>query len=214
MDRREPDHVLLNHTTVWQRLHEARERPVATAAAARYTFVPAAVGGRTGTISFSRKRISAGANSRLTSGFRKGSMAHLAAGAGSSTATFDVQIVDVTSWLARNFHVDDYVLVKLDVEGAEHEIVERLEARGALGLIDVMAIECHGWSGNYSKVYGSLLRAGVKIRTDYEALVTAADWQETIDHFHSALHSQECAHLNLSRGSGAYQLTPLNISHR
>ena len=125
-----------------------------------------------------------------------------------------MQIVDVTSWLARNFHVDDYVLVKLDVEGAEHEIVERLEARGALGLIDVMAIECHGWSGNCSKVYGSLLRAGVKIRTDYESLVTAADWQETIDHFHSALHSQECAHLNLSRGSGAYQLTPLNISHR
>ena len=214
LDRREPDHVLLNHTTVWQRLHEARERPVPTAAAARYTFVPAAVGGRTGTISFSRKRISAGANSRLTSGFRKGSMKHLAAGAGSSNATFDVQIVDVTSWLARNFHVDDYVLVKLDVEGAEHEIVERLEARGALSLIDVMAIECHGWSGNCSKVYGSLLRAGVKIRTDYESLVTAADWQETIDHFHSALHSQECAHLNLSRGSGAYQLTPLNISHR
>ena len=133
LDRREPDHVLLNHTTVWQRLHEARERPVPTAAAARYTFVPAAVGGRTGTISFSRKRISAGANSRLTSGFRKGSMKHLAAGAGSSTATFDVQIVDVTSWLARSFHVDDYVLVKLDVEGAEHEIVSgsKREARSA-----------------------------------------------------------------------------------
>ena len=120
-----------------------------------------------------------------------------------------MQIVDVTSWLARSFHVDDYVLMKLDVEGAEHEIVQRLEAQGALGLIDVMAIECHGWSGNCSKVYGSLIRAGVKIRTDYESLVTAADWQETIDHFHSGLHSQECAHLNLS-----HRLTPLNISHR
>ena len=78
LDRREPDHVLLNHTTVWQRLHEARERPVATAAAARYTFVPAAVGRRAGTISFSRKRISVDANSHLTSG----SIHHLASGAG------------------------------------------------------------------------------------------------------------------------------------
>ena len=91
------------------------------------------------------------------------------------------------------------MLVKLDVEGAEHEIVERLEARGALGLIDVMAIECHGWSGNCSKVYGSLLRAGVKIRTDYED-VTAADWR-TRSTTSTVRCTQECAHLDLSRGS-------------
>ena len=97
LDRREPDHVLLNHTTVWQRLHEARERPV------RWPPPPphlrSCSGGRaSGRFSFSRKRISAGANSRLTSGFR--TMKHLAAGAGSSNQ-LDVQIVDA-SWLARN----------------------------------------------------------------------------------------------------------------
>ena len=55
--------------------------------------------------------------------------------------------VDVASWmvaLARRVRQQHgVVFVKLDVEGAEHAIVRRMEAVGAHRMLDALAVECH-----------------------------------------------------------------------
>ena len=42
-----------------------------------------------------------------------------------------------------SFEPADEVLFKIDVEGVEHEIFERLTQRGAWKLIDILVFECH-----------------------------------------------------------------------
>ena len=49
----------------------------------------------------------------------------------------------MVSWIVESFSVADYVVLKLDVEGAEDEIVPRLLASNASKLIDVFLWECH-----------------------------------------------------------------------
>ena len=58
-------------------------------------------------------------------------------------AQFDVPKIDVVDWLLSSFNVDDYVVLKMDVEGAEIEIVPKLLATNATRLIDVFLWECH-----------------------------------------------------------------------
>lgn len=56
--------------------------------------------------------------------------------------------VDVVSWLQRSFHEDDFVLIKMDVEGAERSIIPKLLATNASRLVDVLLWECHmKWRG-------------------------------------------------------------------
>ena len=56
---------------------------------------------------------------------------------------FRVRVVDIPAWIESSFSMQDYVILKMDVEGAEHGILEQLVKRGVLPLIDVLAIECH-----------------------------------------------------------------------
>ena len=100
----------------------------------------------------------------------------------------------------RNFEKEDYVMVKLDVEGAEFEIIERLRAQGALSLVDVLAIECHGWSGNCTQLVNTVQAAGVKLRMDYERLIREEIWKASIDQFREGLKTPWCAHVNITCG--------------
>jgi FkbM family methyltransferase len=54
-----------------------------------------------------------------------------------------VPVVDVVNWLKASFSEPDWVVLKMDIEGAEHPVLERLFATGAHRLIDVLAWECH-----------------------------------------------------------------------
>lgn len=56
---------------------------------------------------------------------------------------FRVRAVDVPSWITRSFNRSDYVVVKMDIEGAEHKVISKLVELGGLALIDVLALECH-----------------------------------------------------------------------
>jgi FkbM family methyltransferase len=54
-----------------------------------------------------------------------------------------VEGFDFSRWLGENFGPDDYVIVKMDIEGAEYEVLEKVIADGNLGLIDEMIVEFH-----------------------------------------------------------------------
>ena len=105
---------------------------------------------------------------------------------------FDVPTVDVVSWLQRSFTLDDFVVLKMDVEGAEMDIVPKLLATNASRLVDVFLWECHAkWRGPKGKCQcgaweEGLRKAGVRqvYREPYRFTVAeklrAAAWNATI----------------------------------
>ncbi len=54
-----------------------------------------------------------------------------------------VEGFDFSRWLGENFGPDDYVIVKMDIEGAEYEVLEKVIADGNLPLIDELIVEFH-----------------------------------------------------------------------
>ena len=57
--------------------------------------------------------------------------------------TFDVPRVDVVSWMLRSFRPSDFVVLKMDIEGADNESVPALLATNTSRLVDVLLWECH-----------------------------------------------------------------------
>ena len=55
-----------------------------------------------------------------------------------------VNTIDISKWLLDNFAKDDYIVVTLDIEGAEYAIVEKMISDGSLDLINELYIEFHG----------------------------------------------------------------------
>ena len=60
------------------------------------------------------------------------------------------QVVDVASWIRDSFRAEDHVVLKMDVEGFEYPIFDKLIDNGGLGLVDVLFLEAHhkGFSGS------------------------------------------------------------------
>jgi FkbM family methyltransferase len=54
-----------------------------------------------------------------------------------------VEAIDFSSWLAETVDREDYVIVKMDIEGAEYDVLEKVIADGNLPLIDELIIEFH-----------------------------------------------------------------------
>ena len=54
-----------------------------------------------------------------------------------------VRTVDVALWLLK-LPQDAYVFLKMDIEGAEHKLVKRMELLGSHRRINRVSIECHG----------------------------------------------------------------------
>ena len=59
------------------------------------------------------------------------------------TESLDVQAVDMADFLSRHFVPEDFVVMKMDIEGAEHVILPRLIISGAICLVDEIFLECH-----------------------------------------------------------------------
>lgn len=101
----------------------------------RFVFVPAAVGAKNGSITFS------GTPSAMLYGGGRESDSGPISGA---HITQETPVVDAVSWLVQNFREEDFVMVKMDIEGAEYELLQAL-LDAQHDLIDVLYLECHPW---------------------------------------------------------------------
>jgi len=54
-----------------------------------------------------------------------------------------VEAIDFSAWLRSTFREDDYVIVKMDIEGAEYDVLEKIIRDGNLPLIDELIVEFH-----------------------------------------------------------------------
>ena len=55
----------------------------------------------------------------------------------------EVETIDFADWLAKHLSRDDYVVCKMDVEGAEFDVLEHLLRTKQIDLIDVLLVEWH-----------------------------------------------------------------------
>ena len=60
-----------------------------------------------------------------------------------SQVKFRVPKVDVPGWIASSFSERDHIVLKVDIEGAEHHVLPEMIRRGLMPLIDVLSYECH-----------------------------------------------------------------------
>ena len=63
--------------------------------------------------------------------------------------TITVKQIDVKRLLHGILHLrdDDYVVLKVDIEGAEFDVLRRIISHGMLHLIDILAVEWHDENG-------------------------------------------------------------------
>jgi len=54
-----------------------------------------------------------------------------------------VEAFDFSRWLASNFTERDYVIIKMDIEGAEYEVLEKMIQDGTLQLVNELHVEFH-----------------------------------------------------------------------
>lgn len=151
----QPERALNSSNLIAERARVALQPIQCGTNSSRFTFLPAAVGVKTGLMTLES------APHRLIRGGSVARSSLLTTSASSETAlreamrsawyhekdyVYEVQVFDVASWMAKSFSVSDMVVVKMDIEGAEFSVIRKLIALGKLELIDVLAMECHGSS--------------------------------------------------------------------
>jgi len=55
----------------------------------------------------------------------------------------EVESIDFNDWLKANISMDDTVVCKMDIEGAEFDVLEHIISRGGINLINTILIEWH-----------------------------------------------------------------------
>ncbi|XP_035658098.1 uncharacterized protein LOC118403482 [Branchiostoma floridae] len=81
-----------------------------------------------------------------------------------------IPMVDLSTWIQKNTALEDYVIFKLDVEGAEYPIVEKMIKEGTFKWIDKFYGEFHSWAavpgwsrGRKQKLRDTMKTHGIKM---------------------------------------------------
>lgn len=54
-----------------------------------------------------------------------------------------IECIDFSKWLSDNFDEEDFVVVKMNIEGAEYDVLEKCIDDGTMGLINELHIQWH-----------------------------------------------------------------------
>ena len=76
--------------------------------------------------------------------------------------TEQVRIIDFSRWLRATVVANDFVVVKMDIEGSEYEVLPSLLRTGTIRLIDELMLEVHynrnSWESEDRSAYCSARR--------------------------------------------------------
>jgi|Laugrespbdmm15dd_1035085.scaffolds.fasta_scaffold59753_1 FkbM family methyltransferase len=80
-----------------------------------------------------------------------------------------VESFDFSKWLAENVREEDHVICKIDIEGAEFEVLKKCIKDDTLRLINSLDVEFHHFSNpeynkDYNIIMGEINRLGIKFR--------------------------------------------------
>jgi len=85
-----------------------------------------------------------------------------------------VEGVDISSWISNNFSKEDHIVLKMDIEGSEYEVLEKMIEDKTFDMIDELLIEFHWKKCGVSKeqhteLYNKLLTYNIPI-SEWDAL--------------------------------------------
>jgi FkbM family methyltransferase len=133
LKKMQPDVSLMTSDVINSRIALASSPPAQ--GQNRFVLIPAAAGGSVGTLHLgavdAKQMIRGGAIDNANQGKQ-----------------YDVPIADAVSMIINNFKQDDYIVVKMDIEGGEFDFLSKLMERGGADLIDLLVLECHWTAGN------------------------------------------------------------------
>ena len=61
----------------------------------------------------------------------------------SRTNPINVESIDFSHWLEQNFSKEDFIILKLDIEGAEYKVLDRMIDNGTIDYVDLLYVEFH-----------------------------------------------------------------------
>tara|TARA_R110000824_G_scaffold172421_1_gene350241 strand:+ start:191 stop:871 length:681 start_codon:yes stop_codon:yes gene_type:complete len=73
--------------------------------------------------------------------FTRGGLAIAMADLNCNTVKMNVQCIDLFDWIKRNVNKENYNILKIDIEGAEYEVIKHLLNHGAQEYIDEWLVE-------------------------------------------------------------------------
>jgi FkbM family methyltransferase len=91
-----------------------------------------------------------------------------------------VECVDLSSWIKENFSKEDHVILKLDVEGAEYEIIKKMDDDGTFELVDKLYGEIHG------------LKCGKRFEETMKLLNIFEKWNHKLHEWNADSEEEEC----------------------
>jgi len=56
----------------------------------------------------------------------------------------EVDCIDLSKWITENFDKDDYIILKMDVEGAEYKVLEKMINENTINYVNKLYVEFHG----------------------------------------------------------------------
>ena len=62
---------------------------------------------------------------------------------GTFNKTVDVECIDISSWILNHCSMEDFVVVKFDIEGAEYSVLTKMIQDQSINLVDRLFIEWH-----------------------------------------------------------------------
>ena len=105
------------------------------------------------------------------------------------TYDFHVRSVNFPAWFDRSFSERDYVILKIDVEGAEHAILREMVRRRIMPKVDVLSMECHNLlnTTGCTALHHHVQAAAPRMQMMREAKPSQGN--STVAHFGSDSHS-------------------------
>lgn len=71
-----------------------------------------------------------------------------------------VESIDISQWILDNFSKDDFIVLKMDIEGSEYQVLPKMIKDGSIGYINHAFIEWHDWvMPEYSSKTSELMNA-------------------------------------------------------
>jgi len=68
---------------------------------------------------------------------------NIAPGRHEENEIINVESIDLSKWIMSNFNKDDFIVLKLDVEGAEYDILPKMIEDGSMQYVNELLIEFH-----------------------------------------------------------------------
>ena len=115
----------------------------------------------------------------------------------------NVPTFDLSQFILDNFHEDDEVVLKIDIEGAEYRVIDQMLKKGAFKMVDTFFLEFHDWQPTgWNKTQKDNLRKRMKLagvgfkkwEAEYPTVPGAEKWHPALFGALQKPKSKTCRH--------------------